>query len=279
MGIFESIKTNFVKSIGNLSSQALDIIPKVLGVIFLLIAGWLIAKLLRSITKKLLSTIKIDELSDKIGLYKIFNEINLRVVISKLISQFIYWIVFLMFVISAFETMGMTVISNEITKLIGYLPQFISALFMFVGGILLANFVKKNVINATNSIGLSSSKVIGNIVFYVIAIFVTITALNQAGVDTSLITSNIVIIMGAILLAFGISYGFASRDILTNILSSFYSKERYTEGMVIKINDIQGTVLKVDSIAITIETTDNKIIVIPAKKLISETVEIIKTEE
>jgi len=279
MGIFESIKTNFIKSIGHLSSQALDIIPKVLGVIFLLIAGWLIAKLLRSITKKLLSTIKIDELSEKVGLYKIFNEINLRVVISKLISQFIYWIVFLMFVISAFETMGMTIISNEITKLIGYLPQFVSALFMFVGGILLANFVKKNVINATNSIGLSSSKVIGNIVFYVIAIFVTITALNQAGVDTSLITSNIVIIMGAILLAFGISYGFASRDILTNILSSFYSKERYTEGMVIKINDIQGTVLKVDSIAITIETTDNKIIVIPAKKLISETVEIIKTEE
>lgn len=278
MGIFESIKTNFVKSIGNLSAQALDIIPKVLGVIFLMLAGWLIAKLLRSITKKLLSTIKVDELAEKIGLDKIFNEINLKVVISKLISQFVYWIVFLMFVISAFESMGMTIISNEITKLIGYLPQFISALFMFVGGILLANFVKKNVVAATNSIGLSSSKVIGNIVFYVIAIFVTITALNQAGIDTSLITSNIVIIMGAILLAFGISYGFASRDILTNILSSFYSKERYKEGTIIKINDVVGTVVKVDSIAITLKTDGNKTVIIPAKKLISETVEIIETE-
>ncbi len=276
MGIIESIKTNFIKSIGSLGSQALDVIPKILGVLFLLLIGWLIAKLLRSITKKLLSTIKVDELSEKIGLHKIFNELNFKIVISKLISQFVYWIVFLMFVISAFETMGMTIISNEITKLVGYLPQFISALFIFVGGILLANFVKKNVTTATNSIGLSSSKVIGNIVFYVIAIFVTITALNQAGIDTSLITSNIVIVMGAILLAFGISYGFASKDILTNILSSFYSKERYTEGMVIKINDIEGEVVKVDSIAITITTKDNKTIVIPAKKLISETVEIIK---
>ena len=49
--------------------------------------------------------------------------------------------------------------------------------------------------------------------------------------------------------------------------------------MVIKINDIQGKVLKVDSIAITLKTAENKLIVIPAKKLISETVEIIITEE
>ena len=81
--------------------------------------------------------------------------------------------------------------------------------------------------------------------------------------------------MGAILLAFGISYGFASRDILTNILSSFYSKERYTEGMIIKINDIQGTVIKVDTLTITIQA-ENKKVVIPVKKLISETIEIIE---
>ncbi|MBL4669689.1 MAG: hypothetical protein JKY30_10570 [Flavobacteriales bacterium] len=275
MGLIDSIKTDFIESLSSLGVKVLNVIPKVFGILFLLLIGWLIAKLLRSLIKKILTTIKLDQFSEKIGLHKIFNEINLKVVISKLLSEFVYWLVFLMFVISASESMGMTIISDGISSLIAYLPQFLSALFIFVGGILVANLLKKSVVTATNSIGLSGSKVIGGIVFYVIAIFITITALNQAGIDTSLITSNIVLVMGAILLAFGISYGFASRDILTNILSSFYSKERYTEGMVIKINEIQGTVLKVDSIAITIES-DGRKIVIPAKKLISETVEIIE---
>jgi hypothetical protein len=275
MELIDSIKTDFIQSLSGLGVKVLNVIPKVFGVIILLLIGWFIAKLLRSIVAKLLTTIKLDQLSEKIGLHKIFNEMNLKVAISKILSEFVYWIVFLMFVISASESMGMTIISNGITALIAYLPQLLSALFIFVGGILVANLVKKSVIAATNSIGLSGSKVIGNIVFYVLAIFITITSLNQAGIDTSLITSNIVLVMGAILLAFGISYGFASRDILTNILSSFYSKERYTEGMVIKINNIEGTVVKVDTLSITIQAEKKKIVV-PVKKLISETVEIIE---
>ena len=275
MELIDSIKTDFIQSLSGLGVKVLNVIPKVFGVIILLLIGWFIAKLLRSIVAKLLTTIKLDQLSEKIGLHKIFNEMNLKVAISKILSEFVYWVVFLMFVISASESMGMTIISNGITSLIAYLPQLLSALFIFVAGILIANLVKKSVIAATNSIGLSGSKVIGNIVFYVLAIFITITALNQAGIDTSLITSNIVLVMGAILLAFGISYGFASRDILTNILSSFYSKERYTEGMIIKINEIKGTVVKVDTLSITIQA-ENKKVVIPVKKLISETVEIIE---
>ena len=275
MGLIESIKTDFIQSLSDLGVKVLNVIPKVFGVIVLLLIGWLLAKLMRSIVKKVLTTIRLDQFSEKIGLHKIFNEINLKVVISKLLSEFIYWLIFLMFVISASESMGMTIISNGINAIIAYLPQFLSALFIFVGGILVSNIVKKNVVSATNSIGLSGSKVIGGIVFYVLTIFITITALNQAGIDTSLITSNIVLVMGAILLAFGISYGFASRDILTNILSSFYSKERYTEGMVIKINNIEGTVVKVDTLAITIQTEGRKV-VIPVKNLISETVEILE---
>ncbi len=275
MGLIDNIKTDFIQSLTDLGVKVLNVIPKVFGVIILLLIGWLIAKTMRSAVKKVLTTIKLDELTEKIGLHKIFNEMNLKVVISKMLAEFVYWIIFLMFVISASESMGMTIVSNGITSLIAYLPQLLSALFIFIAGILIANLVKKSVVAATNSIGLSGSKVIGGIVFYVLAIFITITALNQAGIDTSLITSNIVLVMGAILLAFGISYGFASRDILTNILSSFYSKERYTEGMVIKINDIKGTVVKVDTLAITIQAESKKI-VIPVKKLISETVEIIE---
>lgn len=104
-------------------------------------------------------------------------------------------------------------------------------------------------------------------------IFISITSLNQAGVDTTLFTSNITLIIGGALLAFAIAYGFASRDILTNILASFYMREKYKVGSKIKINQIQGVIENSDTLSITIVTDDNRKLIIPIKKLISEEVE------
>ena len=256
-----------------------DVAPTILGAIAILIIGWLIAKLIRYLVKKGLKTIRIDELSDKVGLTQILNQFNIKVKLSAFLAGFCYWLVILLFIISASESLGFTVVSNEIGKLVSYFPQLLSALIILVVGVVAANMIKKAVLSATNSIGISGAKVIGNIVFYVLLIFIVITSLNQAGIDTSLITSNVVIIMGAVLLAFSIAYGFAARDILTNMLSSFYGKDRFRQGQTIKINDITGEVIKIDSIAITLLTDDDRKIIIPCKKLVSEEVEILKDIE
>ena len=49
--------------------------------------------------------------------------------------------------------------------------------------------------------------------------------IKQAGIETSLLESSFNLIIGGLVLAFAIGYGFASRDVLTNILSNFYSKK------------------------------------------------------
>jgi len=133
--------------------------------------------------------------------------------------------------------------------------------------------IKKMILSATASIGLTGGKVIANIVYYIILIFISITALNQTGIDTSIITSNLTLIFGSMLLAFAISYGFASRDILTNVLSSFYGKDRFKVGMRIKIKDVEGVIVKIDSLAITLKTEKNTKI-IPVKNLVTEEIEI-----
>jgi small-conductance mechanosensitive channel len=111
-------------------------------------------------------------------------------------------------------------------------------------------------------------------VYYVLFIFVVITALNQAGVDTGIITSNVTLILGSILLAFAISYGFASRNLVGNLLSSYYGKGKYQEGQTIRVGDVQGEIVKIDSISITLKTADSKV-VLPSKMLVEGQVEIL----
>jgi len=41
---------------------------------------------------------------------------------------------------------------------------------------------------------------------------------------------------------------------MANILSSFYSKNRYQEGQTVQIDDVKGQILKVDATTMTLQT-------------------------
>ena len=137
------------------------------------------------------------------------------------------------------------------------------------------DYLRKNnknmIYTAANSIGVSGSKAIANIVYYLLFIFIAITALNQAGVDTDIITSNITLILGSILLAFAISYGFASRNLVSNMLSSYYGKGKFTEGQRIRIGDEEGVIVRIDSISVTLQQEKQQL-VFPSKRLVEEEV-------
>ncbi len=278
MSTFSSITEGFMESISTIGSKIADVAPTIIGAIVILLIGVLIAKLVRYSIKKAFKTLKVEELSERVGLTQMLNQFKITLDLSTIIGNFAYWLILLLFIISASESLGLNMVSAQIGQLVSYLPQLLTALLIFIVGIVAANFLKKAIYTSTNSMGLSGAKILSNIVFYVLIVFIGITSLNQAGIDTTLISSNVVIIMGAVLLAFSIAYGFAARDILTNILSSFYGRDRFTVGQVIKINETTGEIVKIDSISITLQTED-KTVVIPCKKLVSEEIEILSYGE
>ena len=104
---------------------------------------------------------------------------------------------------------------------------------------------------------------------------VTLTALGQAGIDTTIISANLSLILGSILLSAAISYGFASRDVLANILASFFSRKTFAIGQVIELDDAKGKIIATSNISVTILTEQQEKIVIPAHQLITNKVKII----
>lgn len=144
-------------------------------------------------------------------------------------------------------------------------------------GIYLAEFVKNIVQAACNALSIPSGKVIANFVFYLVFLTLTISALAQASIETALITSNLTVILGGVILAFAIGYGFASRDTMANFLASFYSKNKIKVGDIIILDGSTGKVIDIDSTSVTLQG-DGKRIAIPLRKLTSEKVEILSND-
>lgn len=276
MTLLEELKIALTNSMNLLLDGLSSAIPKLILVIILLLAGWIIGKIVKKIIVKALKVIKVDDLMDRLELSPTLSKIGISST-AGFIGSVVYWMIILIFLLTIAEVINMPILSEGIAAILAYIPQLMIALVIFVFGMFIANMIRNVVYTATNSIGLSGSKVISNIVYYVLFIFIAITAINQTGVDTSIITSNVTLIFGAMLLAFGISYGFASRSIMSNMLSTFYRKGKFKEGMLIRVKDTQGTIIEIDTLSVTLDTGD-KHVVLPTSVLIDEKVEILKSD-
>lgn len=250
-----------------------QIFPNIIGTILLLVIGWFVTKIVVKVVKKALKLANADKLDDALNEIEIVEGKKLSFDTIKIISGFVKWIMYIMLLIMALDIMNLNMISEKISDLLGYLPQLFSALAVFTVGLILANTIKKGLKSFFDSMDLSGSKMISQVVFFIILIFISITALNQSGVDTTIITSNITMILAAFLLAFALAFGFGAQKVVGDLLRTFYTRKTYEIGQKIAFNDIEGEVESIDGITVTLITKEGRLIV-PIKDIVESQVRI-----
>lgn len=264
-----------LESLKTLGQQLAESATSLVGALFVLLLGWLVARLAAFFVKKALRLAKFDALSEKLNTAEMLEKANIKISSSDIVGKFVYWLLMLVFFVVASDTLGWTVISESISDLIAYLPKLFSAIVIFVIGLYIANFVKRALKSIFDSMSIKSGNIVSGFSFYLILVIITLTALSQAGVDTSIITSNVTIIIGGIILAFAVSFGIGSKDVLTNILSSFYSKNNFKVGLRIKVGAIEGTIDSMDNVSCVVKTATEKVVV-PIRKLLEEEITIME---
>ena len=263
--IQNKLKTTFL--------ELFDVIPNLIGAIFVLIIGWLLAKILSRLFERILRAIGLDKLGEKLSDIDLIRDSEMEIIPSKILGKLVYYVLLLIFIALAADFLALELVSHQIDNLINYLPSLISGALVFIGGIVISNLVKDVVETTLRSIGVSTGRLIANFIFYFLLITVSLSALTQAQINTSFITSNLTVIIGGIILAFAIGYGFASRNIMANMLGSLYTKQKFQIGEDIKIGDTRGTIIDIDNTSITLKSGDKKVI-IPLNRLTTEEVEV-----
>lgn len=267
----------FLNSFQHLLSELLGAVPKILGAILLLILGIIIARLVAVIIIKTLRITRFDEWMHKLKVHDLFEKAQIKTSVAEIIARFAYWVILLIFLVGISETLGWSAVSQKISLFINFLPKVFISLIILIIGLYIASLVRQTIIAAFLSFGLSFGKLVSSAFFYFLLLFVVVIALEQLDIDTTIITSNVLIIIGGAVLAFAISYGFASKDILNNFLASLYSKNNFQIGQKIILEDgAVGEIVKMDNISVTLKTEEGKLI-LPIKTLINEKIRIIES--
>jgi len=260
-----------MEAITKIGDMFIDFAPKIVIFLVVIIIGYIAASVISGIVQKTLEAIKIDKLNEKIREIEIFSNVEIK--LSSLLSKSIYWLIMLIVISVAADTIELDIIKNGIESILGHIPETITAILIFVIGALVAQLISSVVISTCDAMAISAGRIIGNFVFYFLLILISITSLQQIGIATEVITNGILIAMAAIFMAFALGYGFASKDIMANVLASFYGRDKFMVGQTIRVGEVTGKIIKLDSTSVTLDAGDRRII-LPLSKLLNSTVEV-----
>lgn len=196
-------------------------IPTLLGAIVILIIGWMIAKLLESVTVRILKTVRLDVASDKAGLSNILAQGDIKLTLSELLGVLVYWLVVLVVIATALNALNLIIAADIISKLVGYVPNIIGAIFVLVLGSFLANFVATIVRTSASNAGIKNAKLLSKVTQVVLVIFAIIIAIEQLNVATALLALAVNVILASIGIGIALAFGLGCKDIAGKFVSDF----------------------------------------------------------
>ena len=238
-------------------------LPKSLGALMLLGLGILFGKIVEAGTGRVLNMIGVDRLLSGTGVMALLQKIGSKKTISQIIGLLGFWLVFLLFLISATEALSLALLSETLTALIHYLPKIGLATLILVLGLLAANFVRDLISVACDSSGIRQGTIIAQTTYIAGTLLVLVTAINELGIDTSLLNQIIVILIAGLIAGAALSFGIGSRSAVKNLIAAHYIQPIVRIGEKIQIGGYYGTVTAVTPMVVVLDTEKGRV-VIPA---------------
>lgn len=200
-------------------------LPKIIGAIFILLIGWIIAKLLKKVIVKILKIIRLNKLSEKVGIEKFLKDGGLKATAVDLIGSLFYWIIMLTVILAVFNSLQLTSAQELFNSIILFIPNIIVALVILLIGLYAAKFIANVLSTSLKNMKDETAEVIEKIAYYSIVIFTVFLVLGQLKIAQEIITNAFILVFGAICLAFGLAFGLGGKEHASNIIKNIKTKK------------------------------------------------------
>jgi hypothetical protein len=197
----------FLDPVHSFLAQAIEIFPKVLFGILILIVGWLIAKLARFTVVKALRAINFNVLTEKAGLDTFLKQGGGETDTTGILGLLVYWLIILTALLIASNSVGLAAVTDLIGKVVLFVPRVIVAVIILAFGAYFARFIGMTVTAYCRNLDMPDAALLGRLAMYAIVIFVAMIAIDHLGLGDIIRQTFLIILIGvalALALAFGL---------------------------------------------------------------------------
>lgn len=258
----EGYNDNLMVALETLWNKFLAYIPSIVSALIIIVAGVIISKLLQHLTMGALALIRFDKVSEKVGIHDGLRRFGVKKTASEIFGLVVFWVVLLVFIISAAETLDVQYMTQVIDAVIFYLPNVLGAGLIFVFGLMFAHFLRNVVLGASERMGEEYAHLIANIIHAVVIVLVTVLAIGQLKIEVELLFRIIEIAVLATGIAIALAVGIGCKDLAYSVIAGFYARELFKEGTYLELSDgTTGTIEKIGAVSTKMATMDGNVLI------------------
>jgi len=213
------------ETFANLFGQLGIFLPKFVAAILVLVLGTAVAKWLKSLTVKIVELLRLSK-----GLQDTPIEAFLKHAevgkIEDVCGTVVYWLSMLVVLQTSISLLGLQTVSSILDKLLGYMPNVLSAILVLFLGVLLAGFVESLIKGAIQSFSGKSARLFGKVSSYLIMVITIMAAFAELRIAQQFISTLFTGFVFTLALGLGLAFGLGGKDVVNEFMSEWYKSTR-----------------------------------------------------
>jgi hypothetical protein len=197
-------------------------LPRLLVAMGVLLVGWLLAKAARFTVVKAMRAFNFHVLTERAGIDGFMQQGGTQKDTTDLFGVIVYWLIILAALIVASNGLGLTQVTELLTRVLLFLPKLLVALVLLIFGAYFGRFVGQAVASHLRSAKISDAELLGHAVQYVIVAFVILLAFDHLDIGGGLIQNTFLILLAGLVLALALSFGLGGRDRAARLLQRWF---------------------------------------------------------
>ena len=220
--LFES--STLLQSLRHSLLRLVDALPDLLLALALLIAGWLLAKLVRRLLIRIMRAGRVDEIAERSGLDDFLVRGGVEHTTVTLVAGTAYWLILAAVFITLLDALGLRTAEVLLERLAVFFPNLIVAIGILVFGSLLARVVGGLVFSYLSNVGSAAAEPIGVLARYALLVFTIFMAAEQLAIATEVLVSAFQIAFAALCLAAALAFGLGGKDWAAGVIARYTRK-------------------------------------------------------
>jgi hypothetical protein len=232
------------------------LLPSLLAALAILLAGWLVARLLRALTVRGVGLLEslLARVAGPAGAERVRSARS-----GAALGAAVFWIVLLLFAAAATAVLGIQTFTDWLGRVLDYLPTLAAGVLIVAAGYVLAGFAADLVRAMTRRLATAQQEALARLAQGATLVAAILIGADQIGIEVTWLAIFTAIIVGSLLSGVTIAVSLGAKGYVSNLIGAHYLAQSFEIGQRLRIGGHEGRVLQFTPTSVVLETADGRV--------------------
>ncbi len=242
--------------------RAAQFLPSILGAFLLLLIGWVIARVLRTLAIR--SAVIVDRMLLRLTSTGHTERAKLPPSSAKILGSIVFWVVLLFFISAATQVLGLNAFTAWLAGVVDYVPTLFAGALIIAAGFLLSRLSRDLVVATSAIAGPKQRELLGRTVQAIILVTALLVGADQIGIKVTFLVVIAAAAGGTMAASVALALSLGARNYVANLIGGHHMRQAFSVGQHVKVTGFEGRILELTPVAVILETEEGRV-TLPAK--------------